>query len=200
MRTSAFVNKILRACPSLTIPAVLDEINSALNTIFDRPLSIMRVYDESTGYDPVLSTSNGVLGYTSDDIDTEESIAYIGRIYQSAGDPSSSVDVRVQTAGRTLSGSPIKINFTEDPGSGIYYVETYKRPTEILSIKNPEYIPFAEEFINKYLYELVVANFELQAHGRSARMERFEQNALVDLYGKLNENSNQVSYSMYRYY
>ena len=80
MRTSAFVNRVMRVCPSIQRAAVIDEVNNALNIIFDRPLSVMRVYDESTGLDPVLSTVVGQFHYDSDDVSTTADIAYIGRM------------------------------------------------------------------------------------------------------------------------
>jgi hypothetical protein len=199
MKTKQFIDRVVRVCQSVPRSLIIEETNNALDILFDRPLAIMRVYNASTGLDPVLSTMAGTYQYTSGDLNTTENIAYLGRVYSDPLDKDGGTDVIVDHNNRVLHGESITINFSEDPGTANYYVETYKKPTYILSENSPVYIPFPDEFITKYLFELVVGNIELMSHGQSSRLEKFESEKLFDLYGKLNETTPIVKFSSYRY-
>ena len=198
MKTSAFIDRIVREAPSWTRPNILLEINYALDIIFDRPLRMMRIKDTSTGLDPVLTTVAGTFEYEINAAAIGEDAMFVRRAYTGLEEDPTCYDTDVYSSLET--GANAKLLFKEDPGGTEYHVEAYKFPTKVVSETFPTTLPFPDQFIIRYLYDLVAGNIESMSHGKSVRLDRFYAEKLPELHGRLNEGESIVHESRERAY
>lgn len=196
MKTSSFITRLLREFPSTTRVHALEEMNLALSTLLDKePLAFMRVFDESTGGDPVLSTTAGVFAYTIDDTNLGSDINRVERAYTGREEDPTWCDSKIHTS-RNIGSNDTKIIFSEDPGGVDVKLKCYKGRTELLSETYPAEIPLPEEFIIEHLYELIAGRLERMYHGKSVRLERYLAYDLPRFYGDANYTiENSIIYS-----
>lgn len=191
MRTSAFVSRVLQAYPSVPRTDVITKVNEALDIIFEKPLSIMRVLDSETGTDPKFSTTSGVFTYTLSNVDTgvgSDEIAFIGRISSEPFDDENDTEEVAAFEWHNVDASgSVVITFREDPKGRDYYIECYKKHTKIITETNPSVLPFPDKYAITYLYDLVSSMYEQIFHGKSINLENFHVNKLPLLHGKLSE-------------
>lgn len=200
MKTSSLISRIYRAFPSTTRLDIKDEINIALDILIDRPLAMMRVKDSSTGLDPVLTTTDGVFEYTINATSIGEDVKWVERAYTGEESDIADYDNIIFTS-RQLGDSDITITFAEDPGGNDVKLTAYKGPTTILSESYPVNIPLPNEFVIKYLFELVAGNLESLYHGKSVRRDAFYANDLARFHGESNKSmKDDVQFPNERYY
>jgi hypothetical protein len=200
MKTSAFIDRVLKATPSATRTGILDTINDAIGFIVDRPLAIMRFKDPLTGLDPVLNTTAGVYQYTLSTGSTGWDFGDMAFIGGASVDSSDYTESLIYSNAFNSNGGAAVITFKEEPGTASYYILAYSKPTVLLSEKNNNgLIPFPDN-LTSYLYELVVATLERQFHGQSSRYDEFVNRQLPTLRGQVNETSTFVTYSSFRNY
>ena len=147
MTTTGLISYIQRKCPDWDRQTLLDLLNDIQNMVFMRPNHFMRVYDESTGKDPVLTTVSGTYKYELSETlpianPFGHTIQLIDHVYQSSSESdtlqynrdggSDLLDPKYDSFKATKT-SAAKIIFHDDPGSTDYKVKCYRRPNQLTS-------------------------------------------------------------------
>jgi len=200
MKTNAFIDMVLMSVPSATRPNILNIINFAIGYIIDRPLSIMRYIDPTTGLDPVLETVTGTFQYTLSNGATGWSGPDISFVNGVSSDSTNFDEELVYGSAYNAGNSSATITFKEDPGTTTYYVQAYRKPLTLLSeTHNNGIIPFPDNLIHQ-LMEFVVSIIERNFHGQSARYDNFIQSELPKIRGQINGSTSFVTYNSQRWY
>jgi len=160
------------------IREVLNEVQNYL--CMQKPLNYFRMKDTTTGKDPILSTTSAAYEY---DIGTTELFPYdawwVERVYKSEDDYEDGY-------GKSADGSDSDYSVTRIPGddenvakvifntapNGDYYVECYRKPTQITDESIQLTVPISYHL--NTVYEGVVGWIEMSTSGRSDRWTKFE--------------------------
>lgn len=192
MRTSALVGYIQRRAKDWDRQSILDMIGDVQTIIFSEPTSYMRVIDESTGVDPVLTTVSGTYSYTISGAHVIENISSSPFLYeQTYGIPNIAMYPKFRTV-RGNESVDAKIIFSEDPGDATYYVKYYRRPNELTSESIQLEIP--QEYHITHVAYAVLGMIEMAEHGTSEKYDIFYGRLLDDIRSSLNSSSQDISY------
>ena len=201
MKTKTLISRISRVFPSVPRAVILEQINVALRIIIDRPLAFMRIIDESTGKNPVLSTVPGQFAYEANVATLGYDAKYVARIFTGEENDSASYNTVGFSTRVALGTGNAKIILSEDPVASTYYVEAYSGVTELLTEVFPVHIPFPDEYVDSYLYKLITGLFEDEFHGKSVKLEEFYARDISVLRGELNTSmQSNVMFTTERYY
>jgi len=201
MKTKTLISRISRAYPSVARPTILDQINVALGIIIDRPLAFMRIIDESTGKDPVLSTVTGQLTYEANIANLGYDAQYITRVYTGEDEDARDCDPVAYSTRVALGTGNATIVLEADPIDDSIKVQAYRGVIELQTEVFPVHIPFPEALVSRYLYKLVAGLFEEEFHGKSLKLDEFYARDIDVLRGEANTAlQNNVSYESERYY
>lgn len=186
MQTSALISFIQRRNRDYSRDDIREFLNDIQTIVFDRPLHYMRIIDESTGQDPVLSTTAGTFAYTIADTQYIKQFYkkndYVGELYnkQYIFDAE-----RLHTYNFRYSEGTgdCRVVFQEDPGSSNINYVAYKFPTEILTENTPMSIP--SQYFIKYVVPGVEGIIQQGDHGDSKAWAEFINILLPELQAKL---------------
>jgi len=153
MTTTGLITYIQRKCPDFDRMTLLMLLNEIQKMVFVHPNELMRVYDETTGRNPVLTTVAGQTIYELDvpsfgwDIQFVEAFGY-NYIVENGS-----------------SAHKARVIFKEDPGDGEIPLVCYRYPTELTSEHIQLDIP-AEYHIDS-VAKGVIGKCEESDHGTS---------------------------------
>jgi len=198
MRTTALIKQIQRDAPKWSSEDIRELINEVQRIVYSNPVSQMRMYDTSTGSDPILTTTAGTYEYsigTSNGFDYNASCVYI--VYTSLTDVEGSrVSTDIIPATET---DAAKVRFIDDdPGSSTYYVWAFRKPPEITSTSVQLTIP--PDYHLTLVKKGVMGLIETSDSGTSRQWEDFERFYKTKFLTKMNKNArdNKGSYQLKR--
>jgi hypothetical protein len=171
-----------------------DNIRELVNEVHrmcltEKPVGHMRVYDSTTGKDPILTTIAGTYEYDLDISSIGFNVYTATTVYGSPETVDSPEDVIIFDATR---GVDCKVVFKNDPGTSSYYVTAYRIPPEITSESIQLAIP--ENYHLSHIKEGVIGLIEQADSGRSERWQNFINKLLPSLQYNLNK-SNKITAS-----
>lgn len=197
MLTSNIVSRIQKNAKGYGIPEILDYIDTIQNIMLGKPLKSRRLFDTSTGRDPVLTTTAGTYEYELSSSQTywsgdnamfiqsvfsgwDSEDEYTNDGYGNLTHNDATVEYEVIEATQTECA---KVCFHENPGTSTYYVTAYKKPIPITSKSIQLEIPIQH---HRRVIEGVMALIELDENGGiSQRYEQWEIK-LGDFWNEMN--------------
>lgn len=198
MLTSSLVTLVKKDFPDWSRTMILTFINEIQKIVFTKEATkLMRMYDSSTGKDPVLSTSDGTYLYNIYTILQTGEIEYnawrVTDIY------SSNIEEPILTVEKfdAVSNGTAKVLFTENPKTSTYYFRAYRFPIDIDSENVQLEVPSAYHIT--HIYEGICGLIEKYRSGRSDRWEKFESILLPDIIKRMSDSNNiyNVNYKGY---
>jgi hypothetical protein len=201
MKTSALLSYLQRKCRDWDRVALRELLNEIQNMVFMSPNNYMRVFDESTGTDPVLTTIPGQLVYTLDEATFGWDVQFIQDIrgLDSVGHESeygTRIDYEAPQF-RTFQGNEntcAKVIFATDPNGTEYDIECYRRPQELTSENIQLEVPSAYHINN--IAKGVIGKVEEADHGDSNTWLTFEKDLLPEIISALNTEVHSQSYKV----
>ena len=187
MRTTALIKQIQRDAPKWSSEDIRELINEVQRYVYSNPISQMRMYDTSTGSDPILNTTSGTYEYsigTSNGFSYDASGVYV--VYTSLTDiDGSKVSVDIIPATET---DAAKVRFIDtDPGTSTYYVWAFRKPPEITSSSVQLTIP--PDYHLTLVKKGVMGLIETSDSGKSSQWEEFEVFYKKKFLSSMNKNS-----------
>lgn len=194
MLTSAIVTLAQKQFPDWSRTMILEFLNELQRIVYTQNTVLpMRMYDSTTGKDPILTTVSNTYSY---DINTINGFPYdawkICNVYKE--DISESEDV---TLFDSTPNESAKVVFKENPSSK-YYVRCYKLPTQLTSETIQLSIPHGYHL--SHVYEGLCGLIEKFRSGKSDRWDVFEKLLLPELVKKLSDNKETTLFSTQRGY
>jgi hypothetical protein len=191
MKTSSFITLVKKDFPKWSRENIREVLNSVQSLILCTvPLEQLRMIDPSTGKNPILTTTAGVLSY---DVTTVNGLPFnawrTSRIStQEDCTSESAVEFENQDASYGVAN---KIIFKEDPGTADYYITCYKKPADIITESVELLLP--EQFHIYELFEGVCGIIERSENsGVSNRWDRFYNELLPRVRASFNDGSRRI--------
>lgn len=173
----------------------MDMLNEVHRTVFTQnTTSHMRMYDSSTGVDPILTTTDSIYVYEIDtDNGFDDNAWRVVDVYtDEIDDP---VDVIKYDA---TPGISAKVVFQDNPGTATYYIRAYRQCNNLTSENIQLEIPHSYHI--SHVWQGLCGIIEKYRSGKSDRWDFFEQKLLPELVLKISENQSgtyNVSYKGY---
>lgn len=195
MQTQSLISLAKKQFPDWSREMLLEFLNELQRIIFTQsPTNQMKMYDSSTGKDPILTTTSGQYEYTIDStngFDTE--IWRVVSVYINEEEP---IECMILD---TTPSSSAKVIFKENPSSQDYYVRCYRFPVELVTENIQLEVPDAYHL--SHVYEGLCGLIEKFRSGKSDRYDgTFMQTLLPELLKKMSDNHTRVANTKYRGY
>jgi hypothetical protein len=195
MLTNAIITLAKKQFPDWGRELLLQFLNELQSIVFTQSATNqMRMFDTTTGKDPVLSTTQGVYSY---DIDTthgfDDNAWRVTLVYSE--DSTDPTDAIFYDATPSVSA---KVVFKEDPSTSEYYIRAYRFPSELVTETIQLEIPAAYHL--SHVFEGLAGMIEKFRSGKSERYEMFVGNLLPELIKKMSDNHTTNSFTPYRGY
>lgn len=194
MQTQSLISLAKKQFPDWSREMLLEFLNELQRIIFTQsPTNQMRLFDGSTGKDPVLTTTQGTFSY---DITTDNGFSEnVWRVVSVYTDDDS-VECMLLDATPAQSA---KVIFTSDPATQNYYIRAYKFPAELVTENTQLEVPDAYHL--SHVYEGLCGLIEKFRSGKSDRYDgTFTQVLLPELLKKLSDNHTRNANTKYRGY
>ena len=174
-----------RNFPDWSRVQLLEILNEVHRMVFTQNVTnSMRMYDVTTGKDPVLTTTSGTYLYEINTTNGFSNNAWrVTDIYSS--DIDEPEDIIKKDA--TPSNSAIII-FKDNPGNSQYYVKAYRQCSSLITENVQMEVPSSYHL--SHIWEGLVGMIEKFRSGRSDRWDLFISKLLPELVLKISENSN----------
>lgn len=185
MLTSSLITLAKKEFPDWSRIQLLGMLNEIQRIVFTQNNTRqMRMYDSTTGKDPILTTVDGTYVY---EINTTNGFDYnvwrVTSVYND--DIYDPIDVIKYDA--TPSNSAI-IVFNENPGNAEYYLRCFRQCSDLTSETTQMEIPHAYHL--SHIWEGLCGLIEKYRSGKSDRFLYFMEKLLPDLILKISENQN----------
>jgi hypothetical protein len=197
MLTSALITLAQKQFPDWSRTMLLSLLNEIQQMVFTQNCTNqMRMYDDATGKDPLLTTTSGTYEYTIDTTDGFDYDAWrVTDVYDIDINNTSTIDWSAVDATSSVAA---KVVFTNDPGVGTYYIRAYRFPTELTTESVQLEVPSSYHI--SHLLEGLAGFIEVTRSGRSDRWEKFLQKTMPELVEKMNKGNTRSSFTPYRGY
>lgn len=195
MLTSSLVTLVKREFPDWSRPLILTLFDEVQKMVFTQNATRqMRMYDASTGKDPVLTTVSGTYEYeisTSNGFDNNAWRVCV--VYTDSIDEP--VDVDFFDSNNTYQA---KILFKDDPGSTTYYIRAYRFCNSLISESVSLEVPASYHLT--HIFEGVCGLIEKYRSGKSERWDIFEKMLLPELVKKMSDSNGAIYTVPYKGY
>lgn len=194
MLTSALITLTQKDFPDWSDTLILQFLNEIQRIVFtQKPTDQMRIIDTNTGKDPILTTTSGIFLYN---VNTTSGFPYnawrVCDVYANDLDHPSDVFTYEATPETPYS----KIIFKEDPGTGSFYVRSYRFPITLGSSSTQLEIPASYHL--SHVYEGLAGLIEKFRSGKSERYEIFKKILLPEMLKGMSEGKRRNTDSPYR--
>lgn len=194
MQTSALITLINKEVPDWSRVLILSLLDEIQKMVFSQNATEqMRIYDSSTGNDPLLTVTNTVFEY---DINTTNGFPNnawrVYEVYETTIDTPFDDVTCFDAAG---SEQYARIVFNK-PVSGQFYIRCYRFPISLSSESVQLEIPNAYHLT--HVYEGVLGLIEKFRSGKSERYQMFVQKLLPELIKKMSDGKRRVIHTKYR--
>lgn len=193
MNSVELINRLRRQAPRWSRASLLKLIDAEQRYALSTPVSVLRLFDGTTGKDPILTTVSGQSVYEISSAEGFDSDVWkVTRVRTTDGTEIAITDEYGESNSvRSIpakGSDSAKIIFNFDPGdSKTYYLECYTYPQE-LSSENVE-LTIPDEFVDSYLYEAVIGQIEKSEHGVSNTYNTYLETLLPSLRNELNKEA-----------
>lgn len=188
MLTSSLITMAQKEFKDWSRVMILGFLNELQRIIFTQnTIKHMRMYDITTGKDPIISTVSGTFEYHI------PNAWRVCEVYEDDIDRPTNVMLFDATLAEEA-----RIVFSDNPNTGSYYYRAYKFPDTLVTEDVQLSVP--ESFHTSHVYEGLAGLLEKMRSGKSERWEKFEKILLPDIIKKMSDHKDTVFYVQYKGY
>lgn len=194
MQTSALITLVNKQVPDWSRVLILSLIDEIQKMVFSQNATEqMRIYDSTTGKDPILTTTNTVFEYNINTTSGFPNNAWrVYEVYETLIEEPFD-DVTCFDAAGSTQYARVVFN---TPVSGDFYIRCYRFPVSLSSEANQLEIPSAYHL--SHVYEGVLGLVEIFRSGKSDRYQMFISKLLPELIKKMSDGKRRVINTKYR--